>query len=63
MSQIVIYKGVMVEPVEAAKGKIRIRTKNAGDAHKAGIPFHAMEGGQAVFETWAVERELVAVDS
>lgn len=62
MSQIVIYKGVRVEPVEREGGKIRVRTTNPGDANTAEIPFKDMEGGQAVFETWANEDELVAVN-
>lgn len=62
MSQIVIYKGVQVEPVEREGSKILVRTKNPGDANKAGIPFKDMEGGQAIFEVWASEDELVAVN-
>ena len=62
MSQIVIYKGITVEPKGRESGKIRIRTTNAADANKAGIPFKEMEGGAAVFEIWVPESELVAVD-
>lgn len=62
MSQVVIYKGVLVEPVERTSGKIRVRTKNAVDAQKAGIPFKSMEGATAIFEILVPEEELVAVD-
>ena len=62
MSQIVIYKGVMVEPVERSNGKIRIQTKNPGDAQKADMAFKDMDGTTAVFETWANEDELVPVN-
>lgn len=62
MSQIVIYKGVSVEPVERSNGKILVRTKNPSDAQKADLPFKALEGGVAVFEGWVQESDLVAVD-
>lgn len=62
MSQIVIYKGVRVQPVEKSGPKIRVQTKNAGDAQKAGLPFKTMDGGAAVFETWALESELIPID-
>jgi hypothetical protein len=62
MSQIVVYKGVTVEPVERSDGKIRIRTKNPVDAKKAEIPFHDMVDGLAIFEAWVAENELVVVD-
>lgn len=62
MSQIVIYKGIQVEPQERSGGKIRVRTKNPGDAQKADLPFKTMEGSAAVFEAWVPESELVAVD-
>lgn len=61
MSQVVIFKGIMVEPLEREGKKIRIRTKNAADAQRAEVPFKTMENGAAVFETWALEEELVAV--
>ncbi|MDJ0842292.1 MAG: hypothetical protein QNK37_37670 [Acidobacteriota bacterium] len=62
MSQIVIYKGITVEPKERDGGKIRVRTSNPADAQKAGLPFKDMEGGAAIFEAWVPEDELVAVD-
>ena len=62
MSQIVIYKGIQVEPVERSGDKIRVRTKNPGDAAKADLPFKEMSGTAAVFEGWVPESELVAVD-
>jgi len=61
MSQIVIYKGVVVEPKDRNDGKILVRTTNAGDARKAGLPFKDMEGTAAVFEAWVEESELRAV--
>ena len=63
MSQIVIYKGVMVEPLERSAGKILVRTSNPADAAKAGIPFKALDAGKAFFETWVSESELVPVNS
>ena len=63
MSQVVVYKGVMVEPQERSGKKIRIQTKNAGDAQRAGIPFKELDQGAAVFEAWVPEEELVAVDN
>ncbi len=62
MSQLVIYKGIVVQPVEGSSGKIRIQTTNPGDANKAGIPFKDMVDGAAVFETWVAEDQLVPVD-
>lgn len=62
MSQIVIYKGVPVQPMERSGDKIRIRTKNASDAQKADLPFKEMSGMEAVFEAWVPEAQLVAVD-
>lgn len=62
MSQIVIYKGVAVEPLERSGDKIRVRTKNPSDAQRAGLPFKDMEGSAAIFESWVPEAELVAVD-
>ena len=62
MSQIVIYKGIMVTPVEVFQGKIRVQTRNPGDAQKAGMPFKDMADGAAVFEALVAEDELVAVD-
>ena len=62
MSQIVIYKGIVVEPKERHDGKILVRTTNPVDANKAKIPFKDMEGGTAVFEAWVPEGDLVAVD-
>lgn len=63
MNQIVVYKGIMVEPLERSGSKILIRTKNPSDAKKADIPFSRLENGVALFETWAPETELVAVNS
>ncbi len=62
MSQVVIYKGVAVEPVERSGDKIRIRTKNPSDAQRVGLLFKDMEGGAAVFEAWVPEADLVAVN-
>lgn len=62
MSQIVIYKGVPVEPVERSGDKIRIRTKNPSDAQRAGLAFKDMIGGAAVFEALVPEADLVAVN-
>lgn len=63
MSQIVIYKGVMVEPVDKSGSKILVRTKNPSDAQKADLPFKDLEAGVAIFEGWAEESDLVAVNS
>ncbi len=63
MSQVVIYKGIMVEPDERVGDSIRVRTRNAGDAQKAGLPFKELEGGAAIFEGLAPESELVPVNS
>jgi len=63
MSQIVIYKGIMVEPVERVGDSIRVRTRNAGDASKVGFTFKEMDGSAAVFEGVVPESELVPVDS
>ena len=62
MSQIVIYKGVRVEPVERSGEKILVRSKNPSDAQKAGLQFKTLEAGVAIFEGWAAEDDLVAVD-
>ena len=61
MSQIVIYKGVVVTPADRDGDRILVRTTNAGDAQKAGIPFKEMDGTTAVFETWVEESQLRAV--
>ena len=63
MSQIVVYKGIMVEPMDRSGGRILVRTKNPGDAQKAGLPFKDMEGGTAIFEDWVDESSLVPVDA
>ena len=63
MSQIVIYKGIAVQPVERENGKIRVQSRNAADAQKAGLTFKEMDGMAAVFEAWAPEDELVPVDA
>ncbi len=63
MSQVVIYKGIMVEPLERSGDKIRIRTLNPGDANRAGLSFKEMDGGKAVFESWVGEDELVPVET
>ena len=62
MSQVVVYKGIMVEPLERSGDKILVRTKNPNDAQKVGLPFKALEGGVAFFEDWVPEADLVAVD-
>lgn len=62
MSQTVIYKGVVVVPLERADGKIRVRTQNPADAQKADLPFKDMEGGRPCFEAWVPEDQLVPVD-
>ena len=61
MSQVVIYKGIIVEPKDRNGSKILIRTNHAGDAQKAGIPFKDMEGGAAMFEAWVEESEQTAL--
>ena len=63
MSQIVVYKGIMVQPMDRSGDKILVRTSNAGDAGKAGLPFKEMQGSTAVFEDWVPEKELVPIDS
>ena len=63
MSQIVVYKGVMVQPVDRDGDRILVRTTNAGDAQKAALPFKDLRDGAAVFEAWVPEGDLVAVDS
>lgn len=63
MNQTVIYKGVIVKPVERVGDKVRVRTANPNDAQKVGLPFKDLEGGQAVFEALVPEADLVAVDS
>ena len=45
MSQIVIYKGVSVTPIDRSGDKIRVQTRNPTDAAKAEIPFKTMDGG------------------
>lgn len=62
MSQIVIYKGVPVQPVERDGARIKVQTNNPGDAQKADLPFKEMNGATAVFEAWVPEDQLVAVD-
>lgn len=62
MSQIVIYKGITVTPIDRSGGKIKVRTHNAADAQKAGLPFKEMSGANAVFEDWVPESELVPID-
>jgi len=62
MSQVVVYKGIMVEPLERSGDKILVRTKNPNDAQKVGLPFKTLEGGVAYFEDWVPETDLVAVD-
>jgi len=61
MSQIVIYRGIVVQPIERSGESVRIRTDNAADAAKAAIPFKDLEGGRAIFETWAPETALTPV--
>jgi hypothetical protein len=63
MNQTVIYKGVIVQPVDRQGDRIRVRTSNPNDAQKAGLPFKDLEGGQAIFEALVPENELVAVDT
>ena len=62
MSQIVIYKGVRVTPVDRSGNRIRVQTRNPADAAKADIPFKTMDGSTAVFEALVAEDELVPVD-
>ena len=62
MSQIVIYRGVMVQPLEHSGKRFLVQTKNPSDAQKADISFKGMVEGQAVFEAWVDEDDLVAVD-
>ena len=63
MNQTVIYKGVIVQPVERVGDRVRVRTSNPNDAQKAGLSFKDLEGGQAIFEGLVAEAELVAVDA
>lgn len=63
MNQTVIYKGIVVKPVERVGDKVRVRTSHPSDAQKAGLPFKELQGGQAVFEALVPEADLVAVDS
>lgn len=62
MSQMVIYKGIVVEPVERDGEKLRIRSKNPADAQKASLEFTDMQGTIALFEAWVPETECRAVD-
>ncbi len=62
MSQVVVYKGVVVRPVERADSKILVRTDNPGDAQKAGIPFKDLDQGRAIFEAWVSDNELSPVN-
>ena len=62
MSQIVIYKGILVQPLDRSGGKILVRTTNPTDAGKAKLPFKDMEGSTAIFEDWVPEDQLVPVD-
>lgn len=63
MSQIVIYKGVLVSPVDRSGDKILVQTQNPGDAQKAGLPFKELKGASAVFEAWVPAADLVPVDT
>ena len=63
MNQTVIYKGILVDPVERSGDKILVSTKNLGDAQRAGLPFKELREGAAYFEGWVPEKDLVPVNS
>ena len=60
--QIVIYKGVRVEPLDRSGDKILVRTRNPADANKVDLPFKELVEGAALFEGWVLESDLVAVE-
>ncbi|MCB1044814.1 MAG: hypothetical protein KDC35_17880 [Acidobacteria bacterium] len=59
----VVYRGVLVSPVDRSAERIRIETTNMNDAQKAGIPFSEMRNGKAVFAEWVPETDLVPLDT
>jgi len=61
MSQQVVFKGVLVSPIERSGDRILVETLNVTDAHKAEIPFKEMRGSTAVFQLWVEESELVPI--
>lgn len=63
MSQVVIYRGIVVTPSERAEGRIRVETTNMIEAQRAGLAFHEMREGQAVFAAWVDEKDLIPVDA
>ncbi len=59
MTANVVYKGIMVTPLERSKDKILIETINQSDAQKVSIPFKELRDGHAVFQAWVPESELI----
>lgn len=62
MSQMVVYRGVVVTPTQRDGQRILVECADMSAAQKAEIPFHEMRDGKAIFAVWAEESDLVAVN-